>query len=182
MTKPQWIAENVKLRHISELKPYANNARIHPREQIDKLKASMLEFGITQPCLHTENDDIIAGHGRLIAAQELVDEGRLEFEYYPCYCATGWSEAQIKAYVILDIKVAEGAEWNQDLLNFEFGQLSAMDFDMSLLEFDSDAFTSQEDEAAAGANVEKNMGALAEQFGVPPFSVLIARDGWWQDR
>lgn len=179
----QWIAENVKLRHISELKPYANNARIHPKEQIEKLKASMLEFGITQPCLHTENDDIIAGHGRLIAAQELVDEGYSQYEYYPCYCATGWSEAQIKAYVILDNKIAEGAQWNEDLLNFEFGQLTAMDFDMSLLEFDPEAFGQNEaEQEQQAADVEKNMGALAEQFGVPPFSVLNARDGWWQNR
>ena len=122
-------ADKIERRNVSELVPYARNARAHSPEQIDQIAASIKEWGFTNPILLDENSGIIAGHGRVLAAKKL---GILDL---PCMVASGWSEAQKKAYVIADNKLAINAGWDNDLLRVELGELQALDFDLSLTGF-----------------------------------------------
>ncbi|HII3771064.1 TPA: ParB/Srx family N-terminal domain-containing protein [Pasteurella multocida] len=91
--------------NVNELKPYVNNSRTHSNEQIDQICASIKEFGFTNPILIDENNEIIAGHGRLIAAD------RLNLKDVPTIRLTGLTEAQKKAYVIADNKIALNAKF-----------------------------------------------------------------------
>jgi len=126
---PVWPADKVERRPVASLIPYIRNARVHSPEQIAQIAASIREFGWTFPLLVDEQGTIIAGHGRLLAAQSL---GLTEV---PVMVATGWTEAQRRGYVILDNKVALNAAWDNDLLPVELGDLKAMGFDMGLTGF-----------------------------------------------
>ncbi|MEL0097913.1 MAG: ParB N-terminal domain-containing protein, partial [Planctomycetaceae bacterium] len=97
-----------------------------------QIAASIKEWGFTNPILVDVDGEIIAGHGRLLAAQKLgLDE-------VPCITAVGWSDAQKKAYVIADNKLALNAGWDNDMLSIEFAELKDMDFDLALTGFDAD--------------------------------------------
>jgi len=126
---PVWPADRVERRPLESLIPYARNARTHSPAQIAQIAASIREFGWTFPVLVDEQGTIIAGHGRVLAAQSL---GITEV---PVMVATGWTEAQRRGYVILDNKVALNAAWDNDLLPVELGDLKAMGFDMGLTGF-----------------------------------------------
>lgn len=130
--KKNWPASKVEMRNVSELVPYANNSRTHSQQQIDQIAASINEWGWTVPVLVDEKGMLIAGHGRIMAAQ------KLGIEQVPTMTATGWTEAQKKAYVIADNKLALNADWNNDLLKLEIGNLEEMEFDISLLGFSID--------------------------------------------
>lgn len=133
MTKAQaWPADKVERRKVSALVPYARNSRTHSEEQIAQIAASIKEWGWTVPVLIEPDGGIIAGHGRVMAAQKLsIDE-------VPCMIAEGWSEAQKRAYVIADNKLALNAEWDEDVLRVELEELQGLDFDLSLTGFDGD--------------------------------------------
>ncbi|MGE0854115.1 MAG: site-specific DNA-methyltransferase [Geminicoccaceae bacterium] len=126
---PAWPADRVERRAVASLLPYARNARTHSPEQVAQLAASIREWGWTTPVLVDEQGTIIAGHGRVLAAQLL---GIAEV---PVMVATGWSEAQKRAYVIADNKLALNAGWDAELLPVELGDLKAMGFDLSLTGF-----------------------------------------------
>jgi DNA modification methylase len=111
------------------LVPYARNARTHSAEQVAQIAASIREWGWTSPVLVDEMGGIIAGHGRVLAAQKL---GLAEV---PVMVATGWSEAQKRAYVIADNKLALNAGWDAELLPVELGELKGIGFDLSLTGF-----------------------------------------------
>lgn len=169
-----WPAFNVERRKASDLKPYANNPRTHTAEQVEQIAASIREWGWTAPILIDPDGGVIAGHGRLLAARSLgVPE-------VPVIVATGWTEAQKRAYVIADNQLALNAGWDETLLRVEIGGLDELGFDTSLLGFDdlagllADPETETEDETPRVT--------LAERFGIPPFSVLNAREGWWANR
>ena len=115
---------------ITDLIPYINNPRTHTKEQINQIVASIKEFGFCNPVLIDEDLGIIAGHGRVEAAK------KLELEKVPCVVLDGLSEAQKKAYVIADNKLALNAVWNEDLLSSELERLKELDFDSELLGFD----------------------------------------------
>ncbi|HEY7866854.1 MAG TPA: ParB/Srx family N-terminal domain-containing protein [Psychromonas sp.] len=125
-----WPADKVERRSISDLIPYARNSRTHSQDQIKQIAASMKEWGWTNPVLIDEENGIIAGHGRVMAAE------LLGYEDIPCMVAEGWSEAQKRAYVIADNKLALNADWNFELLNLELDQLEEDGFDISLTGFD----------------------------------------------
>jgi hypothetical protein len=108
-----WPADKVERRHVAELVPYACNARTHSAEQVDQLVASIKEWGWTSPVLLDEDGGIIAGHGRVLTAKKLGLD-------VPCMVAVGWTEAQRKAYVIADNKLALGADWDEAILKTEF--------------------------------------------------------------
>lgn len=127
-----WPAFRVERRAVSSLKPYKNNARTHSAEQIEQIAASIREWGWTQPVLVDEKGGVIAGHGRLLAAQSL---GVAEV---PVIVARGWSKAQRQAYVLADNQLALNADWDRDLLKVELGALGEMGFDTSLLGFGDD--------------------------------------------
>ena len=114
----------------SDLVPYENNSRTHSKEQVEQIKRSMTEFGFTNPILIDENNGIIAGHGRLQAAQELG------IKLVPTILLEGLTEAQRKAYVIADNKLALNAGWDLDVLKLEIELLGSMDFDLDILGFD----------------------------------------------
>lgn len=159
--------------------PYERNSRTHSAEQIQQIADSIEQFGFTVPLLVTEDGVIIAGHGRLEAAKVLG------MKKVPVMVARGWTDEQIRAYVIADNKLAENAGWDQEMLRVELAELQDEGFDLSLLGFDAselDDLLQIEEELADSASDGVNHGSLLDRFGVAPFSVLNARDGWWQDR
>lgn len=115
----------IKYKKISELTPYTNNARTHSDEQVDQIVASIKEFGFTNPLLIDEKGEIIAGHGRLAAAK------KLNMDEVPTIELKGLSEAQKRAYVIADNKLALSAGWDEDLLKLELIALDEANFDYS---------------------------------------------------
>ena len=116
----------------NELIPYINNSRTHSEEQINQIVASINEFGFTNPLLIDEKDNIIAGHGRLLASK------KLKMEEVPCIVLSGLTEAQKKAYIIADNKMALNAGWDEELLKIELENLKELDFDLELTGFDVD--------------------------------------------
>ena len=127
-----WPADKPERRKVADLTPYARNSRTHSDEQVAQIAASIKEWGFTTPVLIDADGVIIAGHGRAMAAQ------RLGLEAVPCIIAEGWTEAQKRAYVIADNKLALNAGWDNDMLAVEFGELKGLDFDLSLTGFEAD--------------------------------------------
>lgn len=115
---------------ISKLIPYVNNARTHNTQQINKLRSSLREFGFINPVIIDREFNVIAGHGRIMAAKE---EGINEV---PCVFVDYLTEAQKKAYIIADNRMAMDAGWDEELLKVEIEALQAEDFDLSLTGFD----------------------------------------------
>lgn len=128
--KQVWPADKVERRDVSELIPYARNARIHSEAQVAQIAASIKEWGWTTPVLIDENGGIIAGHGRVLAAR------KLKLDQVPVMTAAGWSEAQKRAYVLADNQLALNAGWDVDLLKVEIGELQTSGFDTALIGFD----------------------------------------------
>jgi len=106
----EWPSDKVERTSIKSITPYARNSRTHSDEQVAQIAASIKEWGFTTPILIDTDGEIIAGHGRLLAAQ------RLGLEEVPTMTAKGWSEAQKRAYVIADNKLALNAGWNDEML------------------------------------------------------------------
>lgn len=131
-----WPANKIEMRNVSELVPYANNSRTHSPQQVDQIAASINEWGWTVPVLVDEKGMLIAGHGRIMAAQ------KLGIDKVPTMTAKGWTEAQKKAYVIADNKLALNADWNMELLGIELQELQELDFDLELTGFDEDELAS----------------------------------------
>lgn len=125
----KWPANAIVSRALSDLVPYARNARTHSKAQIKQVAESMREWGWTNPILIDENSKIIAGHARCLAAAELG------FDEVPCIVAEGWTVGQKKAYVIADNKLAMNAGWDLDLLGQQFAELQGMDFSLDLTGF-----------------------------------------------
>ena len=117
---------------VQELIPYVNNSRTHSEEQVNQICASINEFGFTNPLLIDEKDSIIAGHGRLMASK------KLGMEEVPCIVLEGLTEAQKKAYIIADNKMALNAGWDEELLKIELENLKELDFDLELTGFNVD--------------------------------------------
>ena len=134
MTKKtkSWPADKVERRPINGLIPYARNSRTHSDEQVAQIAASMKEWGWTNPVLVDEDGGIIAGHGRIMAARKLgMDEA-------PVMVAQGWTDAQKRAYVIADNKLALNAGWDEEALRIEFDELKTMDFNIQATGFSID--------------------------------------------
>lgn len=136
--------KEMNLVDIDKLIPYVNNARTHSTEQINKIRASLREFGFINPVIIDKDYNIIAGHGRVQAAKA---EGIKEV---PCVLVDYLSEAQKKAYIIADNRMALDASWDEELLKVELESLESEAFDLSLTGFDEkelcDIFKSEETE------------------------------------
>lgn len=128
-----WPADRVERRSVASLVPYARNARTHSADQVRQIAASIREFGWTVPVLVDEEGTIIAGHGRVLAAQEL---GIVEV---PVMVAVGWTDEQRRAYTLADNQIALNSGWDQELLRVEIGDLKGADFDVGLIGFDEEA-------------------------------------------
>jgi len=123
---------NLEVTYVAttDLIPYANNPRTHSEQQVAQVAASIQEFGFNNPILIDEHNSIIAGHGRLAAAQ------KLDMNTVPTILLEGLSEAQRKAYVIADNKLTENGGWDYDLLEVEVDRLKELDADIGLLGFE----------------------------------------------
>ena len=117
---------------LGKLVPYVNNARTHSPEQLTKLRSSLREFGFINPVIIDRNFNVIAGHGRIAAAKE---EGITEV---PCVFVDYLTEAQKKAYILADNRMALDAGWDEELLRIEIESLQGADFDVSLTGFGED--------------------------------------------
>jgi DNA modification methylase len=118
-----------RLARTDQLVPYATNARTHSPEQIAKIAASMKEFGFTNPVLTDGKKGIVAGHGRVLAAQQLG------MDVVPSIELSHLTAAQRRAYVLADNRLAEEASWDEELLASELGELSDLGFDLALTGF-----------------------------------------------
>ena len=120
----------MQLVSIAKLVPYQNNARTHSPAQIQKLRSSLREFGFVNPVIIDRDYNVIAGHGRIAAARE---EGITEV---PCVFVDYLTEAQKKAYILADNRMAMDAGWDEDLLRVELEALEEMGFDLGITGFD----------------------------------------------
>ena len=120
------------IEHIATgiLIPYARNSRTHSPEQVRQIAASIREFGFTNPVLIDSDNGIIAGHGRVMAAQQL------QLETVPCLRLAHLTDAQKRAYIIADNKIAINAGWDEEMLKLEFQELQAIDIDLEFTGFD----------------------------------------------
>ena len=121
---------NMMMVPVKDLIPYVNNARTHSPEQVMKIRSSLREFGFINPVIIDADKNVIAGHGRLMAAKE---EG---IEEVPCVLVDYLTEAQKKAYILADNRLAMDAGWDEQLLKIEIESLQAEAFDVSLAGFD----------------------------------------------
>lgn len=163
-----------KIVSVEDLIPYALNSRTHSDAQVAQLAASIREFGFTNPVLVDEANNLIAGHGRLLAAR------KLKMEKIPAVIVTGLDDRRRRALVIADNKLALNAGWDEDALRVELEDLAG-DF--------GDLMGFSEDELAAmlaGPEEEKYAegvaGSMSANYGQPPFSVLDTRKGDWLER
>jgi len=151
-----WPADKVERRKVADLIPYARNSRTHSEEQVSQIAARIKEWGWTVPVLIEADGGLIAGHGRILAAQKLgIDE-------VPCMIAEGWSEAQKRAYIIADNKLALNSAWDDDFLKIEMQELDGLGFDLELTGFSVDEMTALFDEPDFAPGTEDEQGKLDE--------------------
>jgi len=118
------------IKKVTDLIPYINNSRIHDERQVNQIASSIKEFGFTNPILIGEDDSIVAGHGRLQACEFL------KIKEVPCIVLDGLTDAQKKALVIADNKIALNSEWDYEMLQNEINHLKELDYDLDILGFD----------------------------------------------
>lgn len=169
----------VTYRKISELTKYERNSRTHSDAQVSQIMGSIKEFGFTNPILIDTDGGIIAGHGRLLAAQ------RLGMATVPTITLDGLSETQRRAYVIADNKLALNAGWDEEMLKLELQELDELGFDIDLTGFSAEEIGAldveveelQEEKYADGVS-----GSMSKIYNQPPFSVLDTRKVDWIER
>ena len=143
---------SIKKIKVADLIPYANNSRLHSDEQVLQIASSIKEFGFLNPIIVDGDNGIIAGHGRVMAAK------KLGIEELPCIDASHLTEAQKKAYVIADNKIALNSEWDNEILRIELNILDELDFDLELTGFSTDEL----DALAFDDDCEAEMPALKD--------------------
>ncbi len=122
-------ADSVQQWDIDKLIPYARNARTHSEDQVAQIAASIKEWGWTTPILVDPDGQIIAGHGRVMAAR------KLNISEIPVMVADGWTDAQKRAYILADNKLALNAGWDEELLALELSELKELGSDLELIGF-----------------------------------------------
>ena len=166
-TKKLNPADKVEQWPIEKLVPYAKNSRTHSEEQVAQIAASIKEWGFTTAVLVDESGSIIAGHGRVMAAR------KLGMASLPVMVARDWSDAQKRAYVIADNKLALNAGWDNDLLALELGELGDLGFDLELT-----GFTDEEIKALMPVEVTEGLTDPDEAPPVPENPVTVPGDVW----
>lgn len=147
-------AKTIEWLETKGLIPYAKNSRTHSEAQVAQIAGSIKEFGFNNPVLIDEDNGIIAGHGRVMAAQ------KLGLQAVPCIRLAHLSDTQRKAYVIADNRLALNAGWDDQMLTLELQELDGEDFDLSLLGFEAD-------ELNALLNPIKETEGLTDEDAVP---------------
>ena len=153
--------KEMKLVDIEKLVPYVNNARTHSTDQINKLRSSIREFGFINPVIIDKDYGVIAGHGRIMAAKE---EGIKEV---PCVFADHLNEAQKKAYILADNRMALDAGWDEELLRVEIESLEDYGFNVELTGFSTEELSSLFD---LGVEAEEDDFDVEEELKKPIFS------------
>ena len=115
---------------LDMLRPYERNAKIHDEKQVEQIARSIQEFGFLNPCLIDKDHNIIAGHGRVLAAQ------KLGLHSVPCIYIEGLTPEQRRAYILADNRLTELGGWDRETVNLELSELNDLDFDVSLTGFD----------------------------------------------
>ena len=151
---------------VEYLIPYARNSRTHSESQVDKIAASIKEFGFLNPIIVDGDGGIVAGHGRVLAAK------KLGMEYLPTIEADHLTDAQRRAYVIADNRLALDAGWDDDLLRVEFDDLRADGFDLELTGFTLDEISALQIEEVEGLTDEDSVPE------VPEDPVTVEGDVW----
>ena len=123
------MRDNIVYKPIKELKPYKKNAKKHPKTQVEQIANSIKEFGFTQPVLIDKDNNVVAGHGRVLGAK------KAGLKEVPTLCLDDLTEEQIKAYRLADNKLNE-SDWDFTLVDEEVQKLLEQDIDMSLFGFD----------------------------------------------
>lgn len=162
--------EIIERRALNLLTPYANNARTHSAEQVEAIAASVREFGWTNPVLVDENNGIIAGHGRVLAAQKL---GMAEV---PVIVLRGLTDLQRRVYILADNRIPLNAGWDKKMLSLELGELSSHGFDMTLTGFsevDLRTFLPDPDPDGEAEEKENEVPALPEVAVTCPGDVWL---------
>lgn len=188
----------VALRALADLSHDPRNARTHDEAQIEQIAASILEFGFTAPVAADREGIVRAGNGRLDAVALIYGRGDqikapdgtpIPEGMIPAIDCSSWTEDQCRAYALADNRIALNAGWNQAVLDAEIAALAGADFDISLTGFDADEIEASMKRMAqglepegAGPAIPRGAGSLSREFLIPPFSVLSAREGWWQER
>ncbi len=171
MAKKKNNTTEYKIHHIKTdiLVPYINNSRTHSTEQVKQIAASIKEFGFTNPVLIDDKNMIIAGHGRLQAAE------KLNMDKVPCIILHGLTDAQKKAYVIADNKLALNAGWDEAMLANEIANLQELDYNIDLLGFSADEINE-----IVQAHAEPVTGLIDEDDipDIPENPVTIEGDIW----
>ena len=124
--------EKIENVDVKKLIPYAKNAKIHGKKQLEKLKESIQEFGFLTPCLIDQDYNLIAGHGRVMAAKDL------NIKKIPCVFVEGLSEQQRRAYILADNRLGELGEWDMELVAQELNALTDEGFNIDLTGFSID--------------------------------------------
>lgn len=158
---------SIEYRNIDDLIPYVNNSRTHSDEQVTQIASSIKEFGFTNPVLIDEQGGVIAGHGRIMAGK------KLGLEQLPTITLAGLTDAQKKAYVIADNKLALNADWDFELLRVEIEQLQELDFDIDLLGFDADEL------ADLIPEIETLADGKEDEVPEPPVEPVTKRGDIW---
>lgn len=165
---------------IEKLAPYERNPRVHSPEQVRQIAASISEFGWSSPIVIDGSNGIVAGHGRVLAGE------LLGLEKVPAVRLAHLTETQRRALIIADNQLTISGEWNIPLLQGEIQQLQTAGFALSVLGFPQlqlvEFMSGLPGAGSSGQTPAEAARTLAERFGVAPFSVLNAREGWWQDR
>ena len=156
--------DNITSVDLEKLVPYVNNAKKHSDDQITRIMASIREFGFLNPVLIDKDFNIIAGHGRVMAAK------RLGLNEVPCVFIEGLTEAQRKAYILADNRLGELAEWDMTLIDLELKALDDLGFDIDLTGFelpiDGDDLKLDEDDKDSEDEFE-DIEKLDKHYGVP---------------
>lgn len=145
-----------KMVSVTDLIPYARNSRTHSEAQVAKIASSIREFGFLNPVITDGHNGIVAGHGRVMAAQ------KLGLQSVPAIEAAHLTEAQKRAYIIADNRMALDAGWDNDLLKIELQDLDAEGFDLSLTGFEVGELTALFDEPDFAPGTEDDQGKLDE--------------------
>lgn len=159
----------IEIVSIHDLIPYSNNAKEHPKEQIEQIKKSIIDFNNNDPIAIDENNVIIEGHGRYEALKELG------YEQVECIRLDHLNDDQKKAYRLVHNKLTMNSDFNFDLLEEELKTIN--DIDMGFFDFDMSMFDEIEEEIKEEANKK-----LTDEFLIPPTSVFDTRQGYWQER
>jgi hypothetical protein len=160
-------ADKVEQWPIEKLVPYAKNSRTHSEEQVAQIAASIREWGFTTAVLVDESGSIIAGHGRVMAAR------KLGMASLPVMVAAGWTDAQKRAYVIADNKLAMNAGWDNEMLALELGEIGDLGFDLDLT-----GFTADEIAALMPEQIEPGLTDEDEVPELPEQPVTVLGDVW----